>query len=69
MAEPTLRVCWSDAEGDEHEERWPSLAAFLAWAEGEGLVCRWSAYRDDADGEGELIARGVTGGGRAHERR
>ncbi|MCS6970705.1 MAG: hypothetical protein RMM29_01010 [Planctomycetota bacterium] len=53
MPEPVL-VSWTDEEGEEHEESWPSLAAFLAWVEVEGRRCRWRAY----DAEGALLAAG-----------
>ncbi len=46
-------IVWTTTAGDqEHEERWPSLPAFLAWADREDLHGTFSAYEDD---EGELV--------------
>lgn len=49
------------ADGEEREERWPSLAAFHAWALGEDARCTYTAYRADEDGEWLLIERGRLG--------
>lgn len=53
-----------ELDGATHEERWPSIAAFRAWAQLQPRL-RYAAYREDDDGELVLIERGSAGGGRA----
>ncbi len=45
-------------DGEEREERWPSVERFRAWAAAEGVHGRWTAYEDDPDGEGAVLASG-----------
>ncbi len=45
-------------DGEEREERWPSVERFCAWAAAEGHHGRWTAYEDDPDGEGAVLAMG-----------
>jgi predicted nucleic acid-binding protein len=54
-----LTILWTAADGGEHEESWPSVDAFLAWAAGEALSGEWRAYQADEDGELVLLARGT----------
>ena len=58
---PAVTVLWSGADGGEHEEAWPSVDAFLAWAAGEGLCGEWRAYQADEDGDPVQIGRGRLG--------
>jgi len=53
-----ILVAWTSPHGDqEHEECWPSVARFLAWAQGEELHGTFRAYEED-DGEFVLIEKG-----------
>ena len=47
---------YAGEDGDEHEERWPSLPAFHRWALGRRL--RYTAYQEDEDGEWLVIEKG-----------
>jgi len=51
-------ILWRTADGEEHEETWPSVEQFRTWAQGEDLHVHYSAYLPDEDGEGLLIDRG-----------
>ncbi len=46
------------ADGEEREERWPTLEAFRTWAAAERMRGTWSAFREDDDGEWVLEDRG-----------
>jgi hypothetical protein len=52
-------MCWRSADGEEREEAWPSIEAFLMWARAEGLRAAWRAYGEpDADGERPMLDEG-----------
>jgi hypothetical protein len=57
-AMPGCRIAWTTPDGEEREEAWPSVAAFLAWAAGEGRRLAWRAYAEAEDGEWELVDEG-----------
>ena len=48
------------ADGEERDERWPSVERFRAWAQAEGLRCTWRAYAQGEDGEWEPTDEGIT---------
>lgn len=54
-----LLITWTSADGEEHDERWPSVDAFLAWAKGEQLQGDWRSYEEDEDGDFILTAKGT----------
>lgn len=56
MAE--ILITYRTADGEERDERWPSIERFRLWAKAQGLQCAWSAYEADEDGEFALIDRG-----------
>ncbi len=45
-------------DGEERDERWASVEKFRAWAAAEGFRGTWTAYEDDPEGEGAVIASG-----------
>ena len=48
--------------GEEHEEQWPSLPAFCAWAANRQQRLRYSAFTQDEDGEWVLSEKGRIAG-------
>jgi len=58
MAEGDLVIVWWTADGEEHQERWPTIDAFLSWAAAEGCEGRYTAYREDEDGDLVVIEKG-----------
>ena len=55
---PMVMIRLETVDGEEREERWPSVERFCAWAAAEGHHGRWTAYEDDPDGEGAVLAMG-----------
>jgi len=55
-------VVYATPDGEEREEHWPSVAAFLAWARGQTAAYTFTAYREDDDGEWVVLDKGRTGG-------
>ncbi|MBA2481412.1 MAG: hypothetical protein H0V44_12180 [Planctomycetes bacterium] len=49
------------ADGEEREERWASLESFRSWALTQGTTYRYTAYREDEDGEWEVVEKGRAG--------
>ncbi len=58
----SVLIRFSTADGEEREERWPSVATFCAWALTQSGRCRYTAYQEDEDGDWPVIARGVVAG-------
>ena len=56
-----IMVHWLTVDGEEHDESWPTVDAFVNWAEAEGLRCQWTAYEEDEDGDFVVSAKGNTG--------
>lgn len=46
------------ADGEERDERWPSLDAFRNWAVGEDLHGIYTVYEEDEDGDWIPTMRG-----------
>ncbi len=61
--EHEVLVAFATTDGEEREERWPSLARFLAWARTQTARYSYTAYREDDDGEWVVMEKGRTGGG------
>jgi hypothetical protein len=51
-------IHWRTVDGEEREERWPTIERFRSWAAGEGLRCAWTAYLEDEDGEWVVTDQG-----------
>ena len=62
MAE--VLISYRTADGEEREERWPSVERFRLWARTQGLHCAWTAYcqrpDDEDDDEWVVIDLGQT---------
>jgi hypothetical protein len=56
-----VQISFTSADGEEREERWPSVEGFRLWALAQGLACTWSAYEEDADGEWAVVDSGRVG--------
>jgi len=41
---PDVMISWRTSDGEERDERWPSVERFRLWALGQGLRCTWTAY-------------------------
>lgn len=54
-------IVYTTADGEEREERWPSVEAFRAWARVQTAAMTYSAYRADEDGEWVVIDQGRLG--------
>ena len=54
-------IRFSSADGEEREERWDSLEAFRNWAIAHGAAYAFTAYREDQDGEWEVVDKGRIG--------
>jgi hypothetical protein len=48
--------------GEEREERWPSIAAFRGWAVTRDQRLDYTAYREDEDGEWIVLEKGRISG-------
>jgi hypothetical protein len=59
MASGNLVIEWRSPDGEEHEERWDTIDAFLSWAAGDGASGQYAAYEEDEDGDLVLIERGA----------
>ena len=61
---PDVLISWRTADGEEREERWPSVERFRLWARAQGLHCSWTAYcqppeTDDEEEEWVVIDLGT----------
>ena len=57
-----MLICWTSADGEEHDEEWESIDAFRCWAVSEGIRCRYRVYEhDDEDDEAVLVDSGRVG--------
>ncbi|GDY12728.1 hypothetical protein LBMAG53_16060 [Planctomycetota bacterium] len=56
--ESRVLITWLTADGEEHEERWPSVERFRAWALAERLDGSFTASVEDEDGDYQFIERG-----------
>jgi hypothetical protein len=56
-----VNISYTSADGEEHEESWPSVERFRAWAAIQGTACTYTAYAEDEDGEWVMIDRGRVG--------
>lgn len=59
MAE--VLITWTTADGEEREERWPSVERFRVWAASQGNAISYSAYREDDDGDWTVVDKGRLG--------
>jgi|GEM_PF-2486635 len=59
---PALRIVYLLPNGEEHEEEWPSVSAFRAWAEKRHQRLQYSAFTQDSDGEWVLHEKGRVAG-------
>lgn len=57
MSAPVL-ITWTSADGEEHEERWPSVERFRIWAAAQGGAITYSAYSEDEDGDWVVVDKG-----------
>ncbi|MEK7414398.1 MAG: hypothetical protein AAB263_13880 [Planctomycetota bacterium] len=57
----TVMIAWTTSDGEEREERWPSIERFRAWALAERLRCSYRAFTAADDGEWELVDEGEIG--------
>jgi len=48
--------------GEEREERWPTIASFRAWALTHDQRLTYTAYQQDEDGEWDVIEKGRIAG-------
>ena len=60
-ARPVL-ISYATVDGEEREERWPSVERFLGWARMQSAPLRFTAYSEDEEGEWVVIDQGRTGG-------
>lgn len=52
-------IRWLSEAGEEREEAWDTVDAFLAWAATEAVTGTWTAYEyDEEDDEWLLVAKG-----------
>ena len=54
-------IAFTTADGEEREERWASVEAFRNWAVAQEANCAFTAYREDEDGEWEVVEKGRVG--------
>jgi len=57
----SVRIAFTSADGEEHEEEWSSVERFRSWAVAERLVLSFTAYEADDDGEWVVVAKGQVG--------
>lgn len=50
-------IRWILADGEEREERWPSVERFRTWATAEGLRATFTVYAED-DGDWVIVDQG-----------
>ena len=59
---PDVLITWRSSDGEEREERWPSVERFRLWARANSLRCAWTAYclpqGEEDDEEWVLLDRG-----------
>ena len=60
MAGPFL-ITFASSDGEERDERWPSIEGFRAWALTQGRRYRFTAYEEDEDGEWVVVEKGTIG--------
>lgn len=51
-------IHFATADGEEREERWPSVEAFRSWALAQARRYRFTAYEEDEDGEWVVVDQG-----------
>jgi len=51
-------IVWNSADGEEREERWPSVERFRLWAQTQDQRATYTAYQEDDDGDWLVIDRG-----------
>lgn len=51
-------ITWTTADGEEREERWPSVERFRSWAAAQGGAIGYTAYREDEDGDWVVVDKG-----------
>jgi hypothetical protein len=61
---PPVLISYATEDGEEREERWPSVESFLGWARKQTAPMRFTAYQEDDDGEWVIIDQGRSGGAR-----
>lgn len=54
----TIAITWTTKDGEEREEKWPSVEHFRAWAQAQGYGIRYTAYQEDDDGDWVVIDKG-----------
>jgi hypothetical protein len=54
-------ISFASSDGEEREERWPSIETFRAWALTQGRRYRFTAYQEDEDGEWVVVDKGTIG--------
>jgi hypothetical protein len=57
-----ILITWTTADGEEREERWPSVERFRAWASAQSGRISYTAYQEDADGDWVVIDKGRVNG-------
>jgi hypothetical protein len=62
-------IAYISADGEEREERWASVEAFRNWAIAQGAAYDFTAYREDQDGEWEVVEKGRVGSAPPRQRR
>lgn len=58
LAAVDVMISFLSADGEEREERWPSVERFRTWAAAERMHGTWRAYSEDDDGEWVQVAEG-----------
>jgi hypothetical protein len=54
-------ITWATADGEEREERWPTVERFRSWAQAQGHAVRYTAYAEDEDGDWAVVDKGRLG--------
>ncbi len=57
-----VMISFTTPDGEEREEHWPSVAAFLAWARVQRASYPFTVYEQDEDGDWAVIEKGRTAG-------
>ena len=59
---PEVLITFITPNGEEREERWPTIAAFRAWAVTRDQRLTYTAYSEDDDGEWIVVDKGHVSG-------
>ena len=59
---PDILITFITPNGEEREERWPTIAAFRAWAVTRDQRLNYTAFAEDEDGEWVVIEKGHVAG-------